>query len=447
MAGPLTPAPPQTSELEVQSEALGACLYQLTVTVPAARVNQEIEEVLRAAGRRVKMPGFRPGHVPLHLLRKALGPGIQEDVRSHLVEHVSQDALRQSGLDAFRILEVEPKEVVVEENQAARFGFRVETFPKIELPPWDELKLQAEATVARPDQVAAAQQQLSHEHARFEDAPGQALDEQHLVACDLRFRRADQEVAGAEGVRLGLGSPLYGSDPARFAEIMKGAKAGEERVVPVQFLEGFSEPSWVGGEGEALLAVRQVVKPRPATVDEVVADLAIVGGPEVLNQRLAEQITRQNEAQERDRLTYELLEQIGRMRPFDLPARLLDDEVAATLKNHAERLEKQGGMNAEEAGKKAEEAREQIRQDATRRLRHYFLVRRVAAAESIRVEDEDLRRAYQALGERHQVPADAVQAYYAEQGMTGRLRGDILDSKVRARLSQIALERATRHAS
>lgn len=432
----------QEAPLEVQTESAGTCLYKVSVRVPAPRVNQEIEEVLRAAGRRVRLPGFRPGKVPLGVLRRVLGPGIQDELREHFFQHVVGDAVRQAGLEALRVLDLKTEGVELEENQPAAFDFEVETSPKIELPPWDELNLEGRPTDAKPEQVDTAMAQLSREHARFEDAPGQALDEQHLAVCDLSYRRGEETVPGAEGVRLGLGSPLYGSEPARFAEILRGARAGEEKVVPVQFLEGFSQESWVGGAGEALLALRQIVKPRPATPAEIAADLQVEDAA-LLQQKIAEQIGRENELRERDRLVYELLEQLGRMRPFDLPQRLLQDEVDATLRSHAERLEKQGGLPAEEARKKAEEAREQILEDARRRLRHFFLVRRVAAVERIEVSDADLQRAFRALGDRHQVAPDAVQAYYAEQGMTGRLRSDILESKVRSRLGQIALARST----
>ena len=431
----------ENTTLEVKTEAVGTCQYRVSVAVPPLRVNQEIEEVLRAAGRRVRVPGFRPGHVPLGVLRKVLGAGIQADVKEHFVEHVVNDALRQSGLEVFRVLELEAEKIEVQEGQPSAFSFQVETVPAITLPAWDEVALAGQPTAAGAEQIEAALGQLSREHARFEPIAGQALDEEHLVVCDLRFRRGDVLVTGAEGLRLGLGSPLYGADPARFVDLMRGVLAGEERVVPVQFHEGFSEASWVGSAGEALVAVREVVKPRLASAEEIAADLKLEGAG-VLRERVAEQLGRQNELAERDRLVHELLESLGRSHPFELPERLLADEVAASLRNHAERLEKQNGLSAEAAAEKAKEAEEQIREEAARRLRHYFLVRRVAAAEGIQVRDADMRTAFQALGERHQVPADAVAAYYAEQGMTGRLRNDILEGKVRARLAQIAKARA-----
>ena len=422
--------------VEVQSEELGPCHFRLRVQVPQARVQAEFDHAIQSASRGVKVPGFRPGKAPAALIRGMLGDSVGQEAKDHLFEHVVQEALVKSGLQPLRLLDFDPSQHEVDEEQELEFDIELETTPTVELPKWEEVRVESQSTEATEEQIEQAIQSLARDHVRFDEVEDGAVDDEHVALANLQFRRGDEKGPTAEGLHLGPGSPLYGADPEAYDEAMRGVRAGESRTLAIEFKEGFEKEEWVGSSGEVDLEVQQIVKPRPATLEELVGDLKF-DSEEELRDKVRQQLALQNEVAERDRLAYEALEEMGRMRPFALPQRLVDEEIEATMKSQAERLQKQGGVAEEEARQKVEEAREQFAQDSERRLRHYFLVRKVAATERIRVGDSDLDRAYRDLATRHQADAKSVRAYYEEQGLDGQLRTDILERKVRAKIAGI----------
>lgn len=424
--------------LQVEKSELGSCHYKLAVTVEPARIRQEMDKVYRAAARQVKIPGFRPGKAPASVLRKYFGDSLLEDARDSLFESVIRDALQQEGLNLLRVLEFDATAYEIQEDQPLQFEFEAETAPEMKLPAWEDVHVAKEDTQAKDEQIQAAMEGLCREHARFDEVEGQSLDNQHLMVCDVSFSREGEAGPTIEGVRLGTGAPLYGADPEAFDAAVAGVKAGEQREVEVEFKEGFSVESWIGEKGQAQLQVKQVVKPRPATEEEAVEDLRLES-VEQLRELVKGQIEAQNESREQDRLAYEMLEKLSDMTPFDLPSRLVDDEVEARVKRQAEGHQQQGGLDEEAAQQKALEEREPIAEETKKNLRHFFLVRKVAAQESIRVTNADLNRAYQGLAAQNQVDVKSVKAFYEEKGMTSQLRDDILERKVRGFLVAHAL--------
>lgn len=427
--------------MQVETTQLGPCHHKLQISVDAARVRQEMDHVYQAAARNVRIPGFRPGKIPASVLQKHLGDSLIEEARQHVFEHVLADVVRQEKLNVLRLLDFDPEKYVLLDGQGLDFEVEVETAPEIELPSWDQVRVDGEDITPTAEQKEDAMASLAREHARFDPVPDQVVDAEHLAVCDLAYHREEEAGPTAEGVRLGLGAPLYGADAEEFDEVMNGAKASDQLTLKVEFKEGFSQEDWIGSEGQVHIEVREIVKPRPGTPAEIAEDLQL-DNEEALSERIDEALARDNELTERDRLAYEVLESLNQLAPFDLPPRLTDEEVEASIKSQAERLEKQGGLPADQAAAKAEEGREVITQDSRKRLCHYFLIRKVAEKENIKVSRNDMEQAFRALAQQNQVDAKSVKAFYEERGMTGQLRNDILDRKVRARLVEIARENA-----
>jgi len=431
-----TPSAPGTVSknhpVQATSEELGPCHLRVDVQVPAARVAQEFDHAYRDAARGVKVPGFRPGKAPAHVLRKMLGDGVVEHAREHLVEHVAGDAMRELGIAqrVIRVLDLDASKVEVEDGQETSFSFEVETLPELELPSWGELEVEPADTTPSDDQVQQAMSQLGQQHQRFEEAEGAAVDEEHLAEGDLLYLLGDEEGPQAAGLKMGLGNPLYGAEPETYDAAMKGAQAGATLEIPVEFKDGFSNEDWVGKQGVARFTVSQVVKPRPAEAAEIAEDLGLESA-EALQEKVLERIRWENERQDRERLAFESLEAICKVRPFQMPPRMVHEEAESAVQNAVERM-KQNGAEEEAAQAEADKHREELAEDAERRLRHWFLIRRIAAEEKIRVSSRELDEAYRGIAAREQVDVKDVKAFFKQQGREDELRGNVMEAKVRA---------------
>ena len=423
--------------IEADKTELGACHYKISVKVPAERVTEEFDHAYKSASRGMKIPGFRPGKAPASVLRQLLGEGIQEHAAEHLFEHTSGDALGAVGLrnEVLRMLDFDPSQYTVEDGVALEFEFEVETMPQVELPEWSEINVEPGETEASENQMQEALNGLGQNHAKFEEVEGGSVDEELLAEIDLVYTLDGEDGPDAKELKFGLGSPLYGADPEKYDEALRGAQAGSEFELEVDFNEGFSKEEWVGKQGIAKIKVLKVLSQRPATKEELCESLGLES-PEILDERLQARISADNAQQERERQAHEILATIVEMRPFELPARMIEEEAAATTKSNKERMIQQGATE-EQAEEEAAKHGDKMVEDAEKRLKHWFILRKVGQLQKVRVTSKDLDMAYRSISAQQQVDVKMVKTFYKEQNMVDNLRGEILESKVRSTIVDI----------
>lgn len=424
---------PTSSDVQAEAETLGNCHFRIKIRVSFARVQAERDRAVQAAGSSLKVPGFRPGKAPVSVLRTMLGEGVLKEEREQVLSAVLPEALLGTGLTPLRTLDFNSEDIALPAFGDLEFEIEMETPPEVELPSWKDLLVAPESTDPQDEQVEAGLQALGQDHPRF-DPTEDVLSEKNLALCDVLFRLEDEDGPTAEGIRLGLQHPLFGADPEAFRTAMADAKANEQRTVSVKFQEGFEKSEWVGKSGEAVLNIKQVEIPRPATSEEIVSDLQMESVDE-LRDKIHESLTLRNKDLESQRQVGEALRLAYELHPFELPARLLAEEKEHALTAAAQRLQREG-MDEGEAKIKVESEREALAQRAEQGLRVWFLMRRIASQEKVAVQAKDMEHAYQAMAaQRGGNPAE-IQKFYRENHLEDRLSSDILDDLVRATIAQ-----------
>jgi len=417
-----------------EKKELGPCHFQVSVAVPAVRVREEFDHAYQSASRGMKIPGFRPGKAPASVLRQMLGDGITEHAREHLFDHCANDALAVVGLRnlVLRTLDFDPSELEVDEDKDLEFAFEVETMPEVELPDWSEIEVDAEDTEPTEEQVVEAIQHLAGNNPKFDEVEGGAVDAENLAEIDLVYMLGEEEGPTAEGLKFALGSPLYGADPDAYDAALQGAEAGSEFDLEVEFNEGFSQEDWVGKKGIARIKVNKVVAGRAATEEELVEAFELDSVAD-LEERLRVRLASDNEQRERERQAHAALDAILELKPFNLSPRMIDEEAEASRKSNIERMQQQGATE-EQAEAEASKHDDTLKTDAERRLKHWFILRRLAQQEKVRVSSRDVDNAFKAIAQQQGVDVAMLKKFYKERNMTDNLRGEILESKVRAHL-------------
>ena len=146
-----------------------------------------------------------------------------------------------------------------------------------------------------------------------------------------------------------------------------------------------------------------------------------------------EKLAFDNQQRERDRQASELLDSVVRLRPFEMPARMIEEEAVSTIKNNMERMQQQGATE-EQAKEEAAKNEDQVKEDCERRLKNWFVLRKIAQQENIRVSNKDLDMAYRQIGAQQGADVKMVKEYYKENKMIDSLRSDIMESKARSLL-------------
>ncbi len=419
--------------ITIEATALGACLHKLAFTVPAERVSAELDKGYKAYSKGMKMPGFRPGHIPANVLRQQFGDGLVEEVKGDLFQSVINEGLRENKIVPMRLKDFEGDDIEVAFDTELSFEVVVESFPTVTLPEWSEIAIEAGETTPSDEQRADAVKQVTEGNVQFDEHEG-GLEGELSAECNLTYHYEDDATETTEGVKLSIGQALYGSEDAVYDKAMAGAKAGDKIEVPVTFNEGFQKEDWVGKEGNAQVEILKIVKSRPATMDELVEQFAMKDVEE-LESRITESIERENFQRDQDRRLFDALEKVHELNPFSMPESMIEEEVAGTKENAKKQMVQQG-MPEEEAEKQVEAQSDSSADadSAERKLRHFFILREIARAEKIRVSSKDMNQQFQALASQHGVEVKMLKNFYKEQNMTEGMQSEILEAKTRGHL-------------
>ncbi len=426
--------------IEAAKTESGPCEYKISVTVPVERVTEEINHAYQDAARGQKIPGFRPGKAPASVLRTMFGDELLEHAKSHLLEHVSHDALAAVGLrnEVLRMHEIDGDAVEVEEGKEVCFEFTVDTMPEVVLPAFSDISVTSEDATASSEQLEEALQALGGNHQRFDVIEDGSLDEDHCALVNLTYSYEGDSLDVNEGLRFVLGSPLYGADPEKFDAALTGTSAGSEFELDVEFNEGFQNVDWVGKTGSAKITVEEIQKARMAAPSEVAEALGLES-EEVLSERLGERIKLDNEQKERQRQAVEILGTVYDMNPFTLPTTMVDEQAEQTLKRHMQQMQQQGASE-EDAQQEVDKQRDKIREDSEKTLQNWFVVRKFGQQEKIRINSKDLDMAYRSIAAQQGMDIKMVKDFYKAQNMVDDLRSEIHESKVRSHIVEQVLQ-------
>lgn len=429
-----------TPNIEVQAEEIGPCHYKLAVKVPAERIVVEFDRTYKEAGKDLAVPGFRKGKIPVNVLRGILADQVADDAKNNLFEQVVRDAVTQAELVALRVVNFDMEKYDVDEEKELDFEVEVETTPKVELPEWSELDVKPEPIIVNDEHIDLTLEDIRQKNMRFDDGEDdQTLDEEHAVEMDLQYYLDGEGGPDAQDIRLGLESPLYGVEEDEWTSKMTGAKKGDEVSLACEFNEGFSVEEWVGKTGEVKIEVKKVVKPRPATDEEI----AEQGGfpADELRDKIKDGLTQEADRAERNRQADAMIQGILDRRPFVLAQGMIEEEIKQTIEQEVARLGEQG-IEEETAREQVEGEREAIAEASEKRLKSYFLIRRIAEQQQIPVTKNEMEQALRAISQHHGVDVKTVRNVYAQQGRLDDVASDILTGKVRAFLIKQVEENA-----
>jgi trigger factor len=295
---------------------------EFTITVPASEVEDQVTRRLGEIGQSVRIPGFRPGKVPMTMLRRRYGPAVRGEVLESTVQDSSAEALREHNLRPA----LPPRVEIVSAAEGADFEYKISLEVLPEMPEPDFAALGLEKLVAEvPDEdIDKAVERVAEAQRKTElvDRPAEIPD---LVVADTVGRIGDEEIPGSRGedrqIELGAEGLLPG-----FADQLVGAKAGEKREVRVTFPADYGNPEMAGKEGVFEVTVKEVRHRLPAAVDDELAKAVGLETLAELRQEVRQRMQRDYDGITRQRLKQVLLDRLAERYDFPVPPGMIEME-------------------------------------------------------------------------------------------------------------------------
>ncbi len=440
---------------------------EFKIVVPAGEIEEKVKSHLEELGRRVLVPGFRPGKVPLPILKTRFGGGVVEEVRQHAVEDGMAAAMKERNLRAAL-----PPKVEFPANREGgdlEFTMSVELLPEIPETNFTDLDVERLVAEVAEEDIDKAVARIAEQHRQTEPVARPA-ENGDLLLADIEARIGDEEIPGGGGLdrQVTLGS---GAFVAGFEEQLAGVSAGETRRVEVTFPADYAAENLAGKEAVFTVKVKEVRQRLPVAIDDALAQELGLTNLAELRQEVRDRMQRDWDMLARQRLKQALLDKLAERYDFPVPPGLVDIEFESLWRQYeavrrarrereglaepsptagepaaAEEIEEENDVlgvespveesaveesAVEDEGKTEEELKASYRRLAERRVRLGLLLAEVGRSNNITVSQEELRQAVAHEALRHPGHERRVLDFYRKnpEAVSG-LQAPILEEKV-----------------
>lgn len=415
---------------EIKSEGLRR---EFKIAVPATEIEEKVNVRLASMARTAQLPGFRPGKVPVTLLRKKYGSAIMGEVLENAVNDTTRQTMSERGLRPATQPKIEITSFA--DGGSLEYMLSVDLLPEIQPIDLKTLKLERMVVAVDEARVEEALKRLAEGHKSSTPASeGHKSQSGDVVVIDFVGMIDGKEFPGgkAEGYELELGS---GSFIPGFEDQLVGVKGGAKVAVNVTFPATYGAADLAGKEAVFDVTVQEVRTTAPAAIDDALAAKVGLANLDALKAKIREEQGREYKEFARLRLKRTLFDALYEAHAFEVPQSLLDSEFETIWKQFEEQraapkdAPKDKAETAPLEEKSDEEHKAEFRQIAERRVRLGLLLAEIGRLNNIQVSQDDIHRTIMTEARRFPGQEQAVVEYYrktpeAMQALVGPLYED-----------------------
>ena len=406
--------------MQVSVENTSALERRMTIAVPAERVENEVNKRLQQTAKRAKIAGFRPGKVPMNVIRQRFEADARQEAFGDLVQASFYEAIVEQKLNPAGAPAVEPKSF--EKGKDLEFVAIFEVFPEFTVAGLESInveRLSAEVADADLDNMLEV---LRKQNTRFE-AVERAAQNDDQVNIDFVGKVDGEVFAGgsAKGTPLVLGS---GRMIPGFEEGLVGAKAGEERVVNVTFPEDYQNLDLAGKAAEFTITVNSVAAPvLPELNEEFFAQFGIKESTlEGFRTEVRKNMERELRQAIKTKVKNQVMDGLLAANPIEVPKALLENEVNRLRVQAVQQF----GGNIKPEQLPAELFTEQ----AKRRVVLGLFVAEVVKQFELKPDDAKVREMIEEMASAYQEPEQVIAWYYKNDQQMNEVRSVVLEEQV-----------------
>jgi trigger factor len=420
--------------VQVTVERTQPCQAKVSFTVPAQELDLEFAKALREAGRKVRMKGFRPGHVPPEMVERFQGKELLQEVAFRFVQKAYQQAIDDEKLKPLANPKIDLGDVA--KGSDFQHTFELSLRPDFELGAYEGLEIESELPPVLDEEIEQAIEQARRNQARPEPAGDEGVPEEGLALAKVELVFEGETVWERDGLRLTPTKSLPGIDPELFKSSLTRKREGETFEVPLVFPGDFESEAARGKEGVCRIEVKNAFRIVIPSREELMKSLGIETEEE-LKKRGREGLEKANRQIEDDRIEAALLDRLIAEHEMELPASMVDEQAKNRLAAMRQELQSRGATG-EALEQELTQREEEAHGLALRGSKAYFLIERIAEKEQLEVSEAEMIGELRGIAKRNNSSFEEVRDFYRQQNLFPQLAMEILERKVRRFLRESA---------
>ncbi|MBR9729280.1 trigger factor [Shewanella intestini] len=405
--------------MQVSVETTQGLERRLTISVPAEQIEKLVKDSLSREAKRARIPGFRPGKVPVSVINKRYGAAIRQDVTGEImqrnfVEAIMAEKLNPAGAPVFA-----PGST---EGENFEFVATFEIYPEVELSGLDAIEVEQPQAQVNDADVDTMIETLRKQHATYEVVEREAADGDKVKVNFIGSVDGEEFEGGkADDFELQLGSNRM--IPGFEAGVV-GHKTGEEFDIEVSFPEDYHAENLKGKAAKFVITLNEVQAANLPEVNDEFASLFGIaeGGLEALKAEIRKNMTRELEQALKANVKEQVITGLLAANEIDIPKALIDGEVNVLRQQAMQRF---GGQTENMPELPADLFTEQ----AERRVKVGLLLGEVIKTNKLEAEDERVQGLITSMASAYEDPSEVVEYYNGNKELMQNMRNVALEEQ------------------
>jgi trigger factor len=423
------------SDLRVETNEISPVIRELAVEIEATRVDEAYVTVIKEIRKTARVKGFRPGKVPVGVIKKMYGASLGEEIERSLVRETLADAVELAELQPVVEPQIEAEPPVEGEN--FRYIARIEVKPEIELPDLTALSGSRPSVEVAEETILTELENLRERQIQWvEEAEDVVAEDGHQVTIDFTgtIDGVAFEGGSAEGVDLELGS---GRMLPGFEEQLVGALSGEERDLEVPLPDDYGNDELAGKTAIFACKVTAIKRRElPELDDEFAKDIGDFETLDDVRDKIRKGLEEQLQRSSDETLHKSLLDDLVTRTSFEVPPTMVERQLESQIQQFEQQL--QGRLPEPDLRARVAQMREEGWEDARRRVREALLLETVAKVAELEASEDEINSRLEEMAISQGVDAKMMMDMAEAQGWRQAIGAEVVDRKALAHLVEHA---------
>ena len=414
--------------MQVTTEAVSGVARRLNVSVPTSRVNEQFEARLQRTAKTVKINGFRPGKVPLNVVRREYGAGIYQEVVNEIIRDTVFEAIQQEKINAVGMPNIEKVE---NKDGALVYEAIVEVYPEVEVKTFADLEVERKASEINDKDVDTMIENLQKQRASWTETKGMAKKDMQ-VTFDFEGTVDGEKFEGgsAEDFKLVLGS---GRMIPGFEDGIVGMKKGEEKVIDVTFPEDYQAENLAGKAAQFKITLKLVEKQKLPEIDAEFLKIFGLTEEEGLDKLKAD--VRKNMEREvrnglRNQVKQAAFDALVAANEIEVPASMVAQEIDRQRQQMIQQFTQQFGGQGAGAFDSSMLPDELFKEQAEKSVKLGVLVSKVLADAKLEVDQARVDAYIDDMASSYEDPTEVVEYFKNDKQQRAQIEAVVLEDQV-----------------
>ena len=410
--------------MQVSVETMGGLERRLKISVEAESFESEITTKLKETSRRIKLPGFRPGKVPLKEVRRRFGPAVRAEVAQEIMQSSYMDAVNQEELSPAGAPELDI--VNIDIGADLEFTATFEIFPSIEIADLSGVKIKQPVAEVQTEDLETMISRLQEQRKEWIDLDQGSKSEQgHRITVDFVGKMDGEEFEGGTGqeIQIEIGSGQMIED---LEKGLIGLSAEESVTIPVTFPDDYQAENLKGKAAEFEVSVKKLEEPKIPPLDESFFKLFGVDDDDVeaFRAKIRENMENEVDQSSKGQVKRQVMDQLFELHDFSTPKALIERECDVLRDQMMQQLQMPVKPDSDPLPS------ELFKDEAEKRVRVGLIINEIVSAENLSADSDKVRERIETIAQPYDQPEQIINFYYGNEQQLQQVEMAVLEDTV-----------------